>query len=248
MRFRLYTIMIAAFVAVLLGHSGSGAGDFWISGSDASVVTNNDCGFIAAIGGRPTLLRSFQDANSPGVAASITDRVNSGDEVRVPEGSRLELVSGANVVLVFGEGSRVKFQGLRNFAAGDVREASRLDIELLAGEVRVQVRLNQARPESVLLSVDGNQFLMRRGDATFGRIIGWQATVLSGDVSGRVRRTSVLGAPFELPAGTLLGVGGQADISDSAKQRILARLPFSFETIRAALPPLPSLSYELEAP
>lgn len=209
------------------------ASDHWIAGSDASVATNNDCGFVSAVHGQPVVVRSFHAEDAPGVPVNATDRVYTGDEIRVPDGGRLEITSGANVVAVFGEDSRVKFLGLRTFALPAGPEMNRLDLELLHGEARIQVRLNEARPESVLANAGGADFLIMRGDFSVMRNIAWQGSVLSGVALARLRRGDSLGAPFPLENDSLLGIDGAKGLTDEAKDRVRQRLPFSFETKRA---------------
>lgn len=222
--------------------------DFWVRGTDASVVTNNDCGRVSAIHGQPVVVRSFQEEGSAGHAILATDRVYSGDELRIPDGGRLELTSGSNVVISFGSGSRVRFSGLRSFSAGVEREASRLDLELLSGELRVQVRQNQVRPESVLVSSGGGDFLIRRGDVCVLNSSVWRGWVLAGEAMARQRRGTSVGAPFVVHGGNGVGEGGALPLDKELGEQLRTRLPFSFDITRAALPPLPSLSYDEEAP
>lgn len=240
----LHGIILCLFISGSVGRCA----DFWVSGTDASVVTSNDCGQISATHGLPVVVRSFQQAGSPGVKAMITDKVYSGDEVHVPDGSRLEIVSGSNVAMVFGEGSRVRFSGLRWLGASGKSGASRLDLELVAGEMRVQVRRNMTRPESVLVSAGEAQFLIKEGDVCLTNSSSWQGAVLAGEGMGRLRRGATIGAPFAIPEGTTVGEGGAGELAADSRSRFTALLPFSFELTRTALPPLPSLSYELEAP
>lgn len=247
---RAYAGVAAVVLAVMFAFTCRAAtgSDFWVSGTDASVVTNNDCGFISGIHGQPVIIRSFHDASAPGIRANLTDRINSGDEIRVPADSRLEVTSGSNVVAVAGAGSRVKFLGSRNFGTSESREVSRIDMELITGELRVQVRMNESRPELALVTTGSGEFLIRRGDVDVITSISWQTSVLSGDAQVRLRRGGTTGAPFTLSEGNLLGVGGQAALTSEVRERIRTRVPFSFETKRAALPPQPSVAYELEAP
>lgn len=222
--------------------------DFWVSGTDAAVVTSNDCGQISAVHGEPVVVRSFQEAGSPGIKAMLTDKIYSGDEIRVPDGGRLEVVSGSNLVVVFGGGSRVRFSGLRGFAVEGGGEASRLDLELIGGEMRVQARRNKTRPESVLIVTEGADVLVRGGDVCLRGGESWRGSVLSGEALVRMRRGVTIGAAFALAEGRGVGGSGQSDLAASVREDLVKRLPFSFELMRAALPPLPSLTYELEAP
>ena len=226
----------------------SNAADHWIPPADPQVVTNNDCGFVSDADGSPVIRRSFHGEGQPGIDARVADRLSSGDELVVPTGSRLEWTSGTNMIVVLGSGSRARLGGLRSFPGPDGRTVTRLDFQLLSGEARVQVRLNDNRPEAVLATLAGAEVLIRRGDVELFADAGWRSVVLTGDAFARVRRGGVAGAPFALLPGRAVGLGGEEMLSDTELAAIRRRLPFSFELMNAALPPLPSMSLELEAP
>ncbi len=224
------------------------AADPWVAATDPAVVTNNDCGRIDSLSGRPLLRRSFQEEGAPGAPASIADRISSGDELDAPPDTRVEWITGGNTIAVLGSGGRVRFDGLRSFRDETGAEATRLDVTLLAGELRVQVRRNEARPERVLVALGGAEFLVTRGDAEFFADGGWRGAVLSGEAAGRLRRGTLPGAPFRMAEGVVVGASGESRMGEGEAEAIRRRLPFSFESARAALPPEPAMSEEMEAP
>ncbi len=226
------------------------AADLWVAADDPAVVTNNDCGQIAALSGRPLIHRSFHAGEDEGVPATIADRLGAGDELIAPDGADIEWITGANTVAVLGAGGRVRLDGLRVFADAEGKAIARLDVTLLAGELRVQVRLNERRPEALFASLGGAEFLVTRGDVELfaGGGDGWRAAALSGGASGRVRRGAMPGAPFDVGAGSLVGASGEALLGKDGAEAVRRRIPFSFESIRAALPPLPAMSAEMDAP
>lgn len=239
---------IMCLFALCARADAAGAADMWVAATDPAVVTNNDCGQIASVTGRPMIHRSFQAQEAEGTAVNIADRISSGDELIVPPGSLVEWTAGANTVAVLGPGGRVRFDGARVFAAADGREAVRLDVTVISGELRAQARENENRPEMIRAALNGAEFLLTRGDAAFVSGELWQAAVLSGEASGRLRRGAMPGAAFALEAGTMVDAAGQAAIGEDGMNAVKQRVPFSFETARAALPPLPLMSAEMDAP
>lgn len=243
----LYALCLMALFALVVAPI-AGAADYWVAATDAAVVTNNDCGAVSAIQGEPTIRRSFHAADDAGIPATVADRVNTGDVVSVPFGSRLEMITGSNVVLVFGSGCQVRMGGLRNFVDADGLPVARLDLEVLEGEMRVQVRLNEQKPMAALVQLDGSEVLVRRGDVEIAMQGGWQAAVLSGTAMARLRRSGVPGAPFVIAERRAVGSRGDEPLVEGEMLAIRGRVPFSFETRSAALPPLPHMSSVLEAP
>lgn len=239
---------IAFCIAGLAAEALVSAADPWINANDPAIVTNNDCGFITAAHGTAQIRRSFLADDEAGAPAHVADRVNSGDMLHTPNDSRVEMVSGSNVVLVVGSGSRVKLGGLRSFTDVSGQTATRLDVEVLSGDVRIQVRRNDEKPEYVLAAVEGAEVLVSRGDVALTTGGGWQASTLAGVAAGRVRRGNVTGAPFEIAGGHMLGGGGDVPLTQAASNALRGRLPFSFELATLALPPLPPMSWDLEAP
>lgn len=227
---------------------GAAAADYWVPSSDSAVVTNNDCGVISDVAGSPVIRRPFQSESDPGVAVHVADRITSGDELVVPDGSRLEWISGSNMVLVLGSGGRAKLGGLRTFTAPDGAPVTRLDVTLLSGELRVQVRLNRNRPEAVLAALSGAEVLIRRGDIGLYSGNFWRGVALSGEAFARMRRGGVSGAPFAFVAGSVVGSAGEERMDESDMNDLKRRTPFSFELVGAALPPIPPMSAILEAP
>lgn len=240
----LYALCLMALFAV----PAASAADYWVAANDAAVVTNNDCGAVSAIQGEPTIRRSFHTDDDVGIPATVADRVNTGDVVSVPFGSRLEMVTGSNIVLVFGSGCKVRLGGLRNFADADGLPVTRLDLEVLEGEMRLQVRQNVQKPMAALVQLNGAEVLVRRGDVEVALQGGWQAAVLSGDAMARLRRSGVPGAPFVIAERRTVGSRGDEPLGEDETLAIRGRVPFSFETRSAALPPLPHMSSVLEAP
>lgn len=239
---------IAACILALAAEAVVNAADPWVNANDAAIVTNNDCGFITTTHGSAQIRRSFLADSDPGAPAHIADRVNSGDILYTPDGSRIEMVSGGNIVLVLGSGSRVKLNGLRNFIEASGKPATRLDLEIISGDVRIQVRRNEEKPEYVLAALEGVDVLVSRGDIAVTTSGGWLVSTLSGEVGGRVRRGNVVGAPFTIGTGHTVGGAGDAQLTDAAANALRVRLPFSFELAALALPPMPPMSWELEAP
>jgi hypothetical protein len=224
------------------------AADPWISANDPAVVTNNDCGFVAVAQGRAMIRRSFLAEGDPGIAAHSADRVNSGDVLQTPDGGRMEIVCGVNVVFTVGPASRVKLGGLRQFTDASGKTATRLDVEVLAGDVRAQVRRNEEKPEYVLVAAEGAEVLVSRGDVALTTGGGWLFSTLSGAASGRIRRGKIVGAPFDILPGHAVGGSGDAALTEEASNALRGRLPFSFELASLALPPLPAMGWEQEAP
>lgn len=212
------------------------------------MATNNDCGNISEVSGAPVIRRSFHEKEHVGVTANVADRISSGDELEAPAGSRLEWTTGFNTVVTLAPGTRVRLDGLRSFSDPSGTTAERLDITLLSGELRAQVRLNVERPESVLVAVNGGEVLVTRGDVAVFSGGTWRATVLSDGASARMRRGGVLGAPFPIDPGQIAGLGVQEAAEAAELNDIRARLPYSFELARMALPPLPPMSSAIEAP
>lgn len=243
-----FTLLGTLTLLVLLACRFGAAADYWVSPSDSAVVTNNDCGFISDVSGSPVIRRPFQAENDPGVAVHVADRITSGDELVVPEGSRLEWVSGTNMVLVLGSGARAKLGGLRTFTDPDGIPVTRLDVTLFSGELRVQVRLNRNHPEAVLAALSGAEVLIRRGDIGLHSGNFWRGVALSGEAFARMRRGGVSGAPFAFAAGSAVGSSGEERMEESDMDDLKRRTPFSFEQVRAALPPIPPMSAILEAP
>lgn len=243
----LYSLCLSALLSGFAARPVRAA-DYWVAASDASVVTNNDCGAVSAVSGEPVVRRSFHSADEQGISATVADRINSGDEVVVPPGSRLEMTCGANVVLVLGGGGRARLGGLRNFTDPENKPVVRLDVEMLEGEMRVQVRLHEQKPMAVLIQLNGAEVLVRRGDVEVAMRDGWRAAVLSGSATARLRRSGVAGAPFVIAERRVVGSGGDEPLADVEAAAIMQRVPFLFETRSAALPPLPHASGILEAP
>ncbi len=243
-----YRFPFFAAGAFVLLFAAAPAADAWVAATDPAVVTNNDCGRIAALSGRPLIHRSFQADDAQGIPVDIADRISAGDEVIAPQGSLVEWVTGANSVMALGPGGRVRFEGLRAFRNAGGAEAARLDVTLLAGELRIQTRVNATRPESVLVALSGAEIRVTKGDVELFADEGWRAAVLAEQAEGRIRRGAMTGAVFPIAAGATVGASGEGFLTPEDAEAIRLRLPFSFESARAALPPEPAVSAELDAP
>lgn len=243
----IFSVFIALVWSFLLYGGSAVASDYWVSASESGVATNNDCGRIAFIQGRPLVHRPFHASPDDGSEIGIADRISSGDELIAPAGSRLEMVAGTNTVLTLGPGARVRVDGLRVFSV-DGAEVARLDLTLLSGEIRLQVRRNLNRPEAALIGMGGVEILATRGDVALFTNGGWRCATLKEDAAARLRRGGVAGAPFPVPADAILAGSGPSPLTPEEKSSILSRVPFSFEIATAALPPLPVLASDPEAP
>lgn len=246
---RRFRILVAVFVFLSIPAGvGVRAADRWVSADDPAVSSNNDCGHVSDVLGEPLIRRSFQDRDQQGSPVHVADRVSAGDELSAPAGTRLEWTTGSNLIVVMGPGARVRLGGLRSFAEPSGAAATRLDVELLAGDLRVQARRNADVPEYLLVSADGGEILVDWGDVVVSSEGAWRGAVLYGEASARMRRGAVTGAPFPMPEGFVSGFGAQERLAEAAADAMRARLPFSFELARLALPPLPAAGRGVEAP
>lgn len=245
-RTALQTFLLATLAA--MAAQGAAAGDLWVAATDPAVVTNNDCGQIAAIRGNVRIHRFFHLEESDGIPANVADRLSSGDELIADADSRVEWITGANTIAVLGSGGRVRFDGLRTFDGAEGRKFTRLDLTLMAGELRAQVRLNENRPEAVFTALGGADFLLFRGDLALFAGTGWRGASLRGSAGARIRRGNSTGAAFVVPEGTAVDGAGESRLPEGGAEELRLRLPFSFEVARAALPPMPAMSAEDDAP
>ncbi len=241
-------ILIVVTALLLLAPTRpAAAADYWTSADNPGVATNNDCGVVSALSGAPRIRRAFMSERDQALPAGLADRLHAGDVVEVPEDGRLEWTTGHNVVVVAGPGSRVRLEGLRNFAAPDGSRVARLDARLLKGEMRLQVRLNQERPEAALVALEGSDALLERGDLALSAGGGWFCATLGGEALARLKRGGSVGAPFAVAEMATIGLQGEGKLDNAAASGLRARLPFSFELMTAALPPLPALGAGTEA-
>lgn len=217
--------------------------DNWASAESAGVVTDNDCGFVSAVAGVPLARRSGDTFR-----LHPADRLSGGDELSASPQGRVELAAGNNTVLVVGPDSGIRLQGIRILRDESGRETQRLDAALLRGGCRLQVRLNTAKPEAAMIATDSCDILLTRGDVAIDVQDGLRVSVLSGEASVRTRRGGATGSPLIVPEGSSFGDSGMEAFGGERARAIRDRLPFSFETETAALPPLPPMSYILEAP
>jgi hypothetical protein len=231
-----------------LAATGPHAADLWVKPNDPAVVSTKDCGSVTATHGATRIHRAFQSDEEAGIDVNTADRVNSGDELITDSGGRIEMVSGGNIILVIGENSRVRILALHSFPDPAGTPVTRLDMELLSGEARAQVRLNDEAPAHLRAALAGAEVLVSRGDVALSAGSGWRASVIAGEAACRMRRGHVAGAPFTLPPRRTAGADGEAVLADAAANALRSRLPFSFELTAIALPPTPSISPEFEAP
>lgn len=220
--------------------AGAAAAEYWAPPGTPGMVTDNDCGFIAAVRGYPLLRRAFMAGGDKPLPLVSHDRMYSGDELLVPAGDGAEWISGRNVVAVLGGDARAKFQGLRKFPGPDGYAVSRLDLTLIKGTVRIQARSNRRYPEAVLVTFEQGEALVLRGDVLISAGPEWRVAVVGGQALVRLRKGKTFGKSMRVAGGSALTVGGERRFGLEESNALLADLPFSFETIRSALPPFPA--------
>lgn len=211
--------------------------DYWANPGAAGVVEGSDCGQVAGISGLVEMRRSFMTDRERPLQLQVADRLQAGDDILVGPDGRLEWLFGANAVVTAAPGARVRLIGVRSFPGGSGIVVNRLDFEIIRGELRVQVRLNRVKPEAALVRLSGTETLLLRGDVAFSAAGGWRVGVLGGDAEVVLRKD---GAPVSVKAGNTLSASGAVSSTAPEIAGILARLPFSFELTRLALPPLPA--------
>ncbi|MCL2001047.1 MAG: hypothetical protein FWG74_06395 [Planctomycetes bacterium] len=222
--------------------------DYWVSSDNQAVTTVNDCGIVSFALGNPRIRRVFMSDREPGDVLGLAVRLRSGDEIEVPVGGRLEWITGKNTIAVLGHDSRVKIEGLRYFTDADGVQVSRLDLRLVKGDIRLQVRFNQNLPEAVMVGLEGADALIVRGDVVLMGGGAWfGATIFGGGVQARLKQGNAAGAPFTVPERMSISPSGEGKLGDAALFEIMGRLPFSFELTTVALPPLPALGADIEA-
>ena len=232
---RLSAFLACAFLLDALAGIG-GAMDYWTFSDKSDGGSGTDCGRVSDISGRVEIRRSTMSDKEPSHRAMPADRLRPGDVVSVPSGGRLEWKSGNNVVVTVGSDAGVRLEGvaMADFPGGI--SLSRLNFELLRGEARIQVRLNETRPESVLVRSGGNEILLARGDLLANATGQWRIAVLAG---GAEWRPHVGMPPRRIGAGRTVDARGERALSASEAAALTERLPFSFELTRLALPPTP---------
>lgn len=221
------------------------AADHWIEHGAVGVVTNNDCGSVSSVAGDVRLKRSFMQADSDGIPAQVADRVHAGDVFHIAANSGVEWVTGHNTIAALGSDSRAAVAGVRSFADPEGRIVTRLDIVLEQGAARVQVRLNRERPEAVLVRCANAEALVLRGDVEVEATPEWSVRVVSGEAEARVIHSGIAGAAFTIGAGAVLTAEGMAMQQNAVAMRVV---PFSYETVKAALPPRPVSGAQSDAP
>lgn len=238
---------LVAILALSLLGGRAAALDYWMPAEYPGVVTDNDCGSVSAVAGIPLARRG---GNSTGETFRLhpADRLSGGDVLTAPPRGRVEMISGNNTILAVGPDSEIRLHGLRTLQDDGGREIRRLDATLIRGGCRMQVRLNTAKPEAALITTDFCDVLVTRGDVAVSVEDGWRVSVLSGEASIRSRRAGTAGSPVVVLAGSTVGDVGREELGGEQAMVIRERVPFSFETDTAALPPLPPMSHILEAP
>ncbi|MDR1612816.1 MAG: hypothetical protein LBT97_08530 [Planctomycetota bacterium] len=237
---------LSRWLALALACASAQAADMWFSPTANGVTTNNDCGVVAALRGGPRVRR----ANRLSTAAadedlSLSDKIHAGDEILTGPEGLVEVASGKNVIILAGPNTALRFLGLRLFEQQAAKKSSRLDAELVAGSVRMQVRLNTASPEAVLLNAPAMASLLERGDCAAVLAASWRLTVLEGGAECRLGGTDV---PVEVGAGRTLAADGAPALAAESIAEIKTRLPFAYEIRRAALPPNPLPDPGADAP
>jgi hypothetical protein len=221
------------------------AADMWFSPTAKGVTTTNDCGVVAALKGDPRVRRGYQLSTAAGEYLSLSDKLHAGDEILTGPEGLVEVASGKNVMILAGPNTALRFLGLRLIEQNAAKKTSRLDAELVAGSVRMQVRLNTSTPESVLLNAAVMASLLERGDCVAILADSWRLTVLEGGAECRLGQADV---PVEVGAGRTLAPDGAEPIAAESIAEIKTRLPFAYEIRRAALPPNPPPNPESDAP
>ncbi|MCC8180438.1 MAG: hypothetical protein LIP23_05965, partial [Planctomycetes bacterium] len=153
-----------------------------------------------------------------------------------------------NLVVTVGPLSRVRLNGTRSIGSADGRILSRLDVELLAGSLRVQVRYNMRRPEAIMVAVGNADVVVERGDVMVSDDAEAMVAVVAGEAAVRPDRNDFVSTVSVLDSGAGLGARGPAMLNQAVFDSLRRAIPFSFEKVRAALPPLPAATYALEAP
>lgn len=222
-----------------------GAADHWVEHGAVGVVTNNDCGSVSAVTGEVRLKRSFMQNDSDGISVHIADRVHAGDLFAIAAHGGVEWVTGHNTIAALGPDTRAVVAGVRAFADPDGRTVSRLDVVLEQGAARVQVRLNRERPEAVLVRCANAEALVLRGDVEVETTPEWSIRVVSGEAEARVIHSGIAGAAFTIGSGAVLTAEGMAMQQNAVAMRVV---PFSYETVKAALPPRPVSGAQTDAP
>jgi hypothetical protein len=231
---RLFALFIfVSLFAILAGIAE--ALDHWIAPGGGS---GTDCGRISDLAGKVEIRHPIMADEDPPVRAGLANRLRPGDIVSVPSGGRLEWKSGRNVVVTVGSDAGVRMEGVTTADFPGGISLNRLNFELLRGEARIQVRLNETRPESVLVRIGGNEILLIRGNLFVKATDQWHATVSDGWAEWRPHAGI---PPRRIEAGRKIDVSGDSELSVSEVAELAERLPFSFELIRLALPPTPFL-------
>lgn len=238
----------ACWLLLFLACASARAADMWFSPSVKGVTTSNDCGTVSGLAGAPRIRRSYQLSSDAGVELSLSDKVYAGDEILTGPDDRVELVSGRNVLVLVGPDSSLRLFGLRVVERSATSKMSRLDVELVGGGARMQVRLNAANPELVFLRSPTMGVIVERGDCAAAVADSWRLSVLDGEAWCRLGQGGASGAPFSLEAGRELGPGGPRALTAETISEMKARMPFGHEIRRAALPPNPPPDPEAEAP
>lgn len=240
-----FLLLVCACVTVRFLQGGE---SFWIDASDVTVATSDDAGVVSGVWGQALLKGQYMESDEQGMRIGISDRVGAGDEITTAANARVEIVTGNNLVSVIGPSSSIRILGVRGFDGGDGRKLSRLDLQILEGTVRSQVRESVSRPESVLLDLGGAQCLVTRGDAAASVGAAWRVAVLAGSVSCRIKQGGGTSAPYDVTAGRVADADGVGELSGQALADLKSILPFSYEIHRAALPPTPPPDPSVDAP
>ncbi len=224
------------------------AADFWVDRNSGAAMIDSDSGVVTGIWGQASVRKSFMTQNSEEIPLGVFDKMQAGDIVETGREGRVEITSGNNVLLVIGPESAVRFLGLVSFFTSENAPAKRLDLQMLKGRIRLQVRLNRNYPEMALVEAGSLSVLTTRGDMSLFQDPNWRLAVLVGDVSYRNRPGGTLGPVAALQAGQTLYADNIVTLTDEEKERLATAMPFRYEIGRAALPPAPPPGPDGEAP
>lgn len=233
------------FLLVVFGASEVYGADLWAKTGDPMVTAVNDCGQVSRIRGRARIKRSYMAEKDAPDSLVTFDRVHAGDEIETGPDGAAEVVTGNNVLVLIGPGTKVVLRGVRLVDDGTGKQTACLDLGLLQGVVRTQVRLHQNNPEAVLVESDAVSALSTRGDMAVSTVSDWLLAVLAGSADYRTTRG---GRNSVLETGLLGKDDAFSELDGALADSIASRLPFTYEIVRAALPPLPPPDPYAEAP
>ena len=240
-----FRILIMLSILPLFACSRADAATVWFEPAESAVTNRNDCGIVSAVVGEATAKGQFASDMEKGVAVDAFDRVAMGDELETGPNARLEFSTGTNLLSLLDSESKVKVASVKVFHDSTGRYATRLVVRLLHGSVRVQCRLNIETPESVMVEAGGVSVLLAKGDVIVSTAKGWTISVLDGEMLYRTPNGDIHTLNLGEVATQNADIGS---LSEKEVANMMIALPFSYETHRAALPPMPPPDPFAEAP